>query len=101
MLPSKRITSHPGEILLHEFLTPLKLSQAQFARELCIPLNRVNEIVRGKRGITAETAWLLSAYFGTTPQFWMNLQTSHDLTKARITSKKAISAVRKRRRVAA
>lgn len=101
MLPTKRVTSHPGEILYHEFLVPLGLSQAQFARDLHIPLNRVNEIIRGKRGVTAETAWLFSVYFGTTPQFWMNLQSSHDLTKARVSLKKAISAVRKRRKTAA
>ena len=101
MLPTNHISSHPGEILKHEFLEPLQLTQAALSRALKIPLNRVNELVKGKRGVTAETALLLAAYFGNSPQFWMNLQTSHDLTKARVTSKKAISAVRKRRRVAA
>jgi addiction module HigA family antidote len=101
MLPANRVSSHPGVILAEEFLVPLGLAQAELARALKIPLNRVNGLVRGKRGVTAETALLLSAYFGNTPQFWMNLQSNHDLTRARSTSKKAISAVRKRRRVAA
>ncbi|MGA7217547.1 MAG: HigA family addiction module antitoxin [Candidatus Sulfotelmatobacter sp.] len=63
MLPSHRIATHPGEILLQEFLEPLGLSQAELARRLGIPINRVNELVRGKRGITPETAILLAGYF--------------------------------------
>src|SRR3954465_8781469 len=78
MLPANRITTHPGEMLVEEFLTPNGITQAELARGLKIPLNRVNEIVKGKRGITAETAWLLSAYFKNSPEFWMNLQTTHD-----------------------
>jgi addiction module HigA family antidote len=83
MLPSHRIAAHPGQILLKEFLEPLRLPQAKLARALGIPQNRVNELVRGKRGVTPETALLLSAYFGNSGEFWMNLQTAHDLTKAR------------------
>jgi addiction module HigA family antidote len=83
MLPKNRISAHPGRILLNEFLQPIGLSQAELARELAISQNRLNEIVRGKRGLTAETALLLSDYFGNSPEFWMNLQTAHDLTKAR------------------
>ncbi len=82
MLPSHRIATHPGQILLHEFLEPLGLSQAELARALAIPLNRVNELVRGKRGITAETALLLAGYYKTSAEFWMNLQTAYDLTRA-------------------
>jgi len=83
MLPEFRIATHPGQILLAEFLEPLRLTQAELARALHIPLNRVNELVRGKRGITPESALLLSEYFGNSPEFWMNLQTAHDLSRAR------------------
>ena len=82
MLPSHRIATHPGRILLQEFLEPLGLTQAELARALNIPLNRVNELVRGKRGITPETALLLAVYFKNSAEFWMNLQTAHDLTVA-------------------
>jgi antitoxin HigA-1 len=82
MIPTNRIATHPGEILLGEFLVPMKLSQAALAATLGISLNRVNEIVKGKRGITAETALLLAGHFGTSPEFWMNLQVAHDLSRA-------------------
>ena len=79
MIPENRIPTHPGEILLEEFLKPLDLTQVALARHLGIPTQRVNEIVRGKRGITPETAWLFSQAFNTTPQFWLNLQMQYDL----------------------
>jgi len=82
MLPNHRIATHPGQILLREFLEPLGLTQAELARALAIPLNRVNELVRGKRGVTPETALLLAGYFKNSAEFWMNLQTAHDLTVA-------------------
>jgi addiction module HigA family antidote len=71
MIP-KHNPIHPGEILREEFLEPLEIPQTKLAEQLGIPLQRVNEICTGKRGITAETAWLLSAAFKNTPQFWMN-----------------------------
>src|SRR5271166_6658271 len=83
MLPSHRIATHPGQILLQEFLEPLRLTQAELGRALNIPLNRVNELVRGKRGITPETALLLAGYFKNSAEFWMNLQTAYDLTRVR------------------
>jgi addiction module HigA family antidote len=83
MLPKNRVPTHPGEILLHEFLQPLGVSQVALAAHVGVSVQRVNEIVRGKRGITSETAWLLSAAFGTTPEFWINLQSQHDLAKSR------------------
>lgn len=83
MLPEFRIATHPGQVLLGEFLEPLQLTQAEFARALRIPLNRVNELVRGKRGISPESALLFSGYFKNSPEFWMNLQTAHDLSRAR------------------
>ena len=83
MLPEQRIPTHPGEVLAEEFLKPLNLTQVAFAHHIGVPVQRVNEIVRGKRGISAETAWLLSGAFGTTPDFWINLQTSYDLATKR------------------
>ena len=83
MQPSRRIPTHPGEILREEFLVPLGLTQVGLAEHLRIPLQRVNELVRGKRGVTPETAWLLSQAFGTTPEFWLNLQASYDLAVSR------------------
>jgi addiction module HigA family antidote len=83
MIPKHRIPTHPGEILLEEFLRPLSITQVRFARHLHIPLQRVNEIVRGKRGVTPETAWLLAQALGTSPEFWVNLQTAHDLAVSR------------------
>lgn len=79
MIPTNRIPTHPGIILLEEFLEPMNITQVALARHLNIPVQRINEIILGKRGITPETAWLLSQAFNTTPQFWMNLQTNYDL----------------------
>jgi addiction module HigA family antidote len=83
MLPKNRIPSHPGAILLEDFLRPLGVSQVAFAAHIGVPLQRVNEIVRGKRGVSSETAWLLAAALGTTPEFWSNLQTAHDLAASK------------------
>ncbi len=74
---------HPGEILQEEFLTPMGLSQNQVALALGVPARRINEIVLGKRGITADTALRLGAYFGMDAQFWLNLQSHYDLEQAR------------------
>ena len=74
---------HPGEILLEEFLRPLALSQNRLGLDLGIPPQRIGDIVRGRRGITADTALRLARYFGTTPQFWLNLQTRFELDVAR------------------
>ncbi len=70
---------HPGEILLEEFLQPLGLSQYRLAKETSVPARRINEIVRGMRAITADTALRLARYFGTSERFWLNLQTRYDL----------------------
>lgn len=83
MLPKHRTPTHPGKILLEEFLKPLGVTQVAFARHIGVSVQRVNELVRGKRGITPETAWLLAQALGTTPQFWVNLQTNHDLAASR------------------
>lgn len=79
MLPERRIPTHPGVMLVEEFLKPAGETQAAFARRLGIPLQRVNEIAKGKRGVTADTAWKFALALGTTPQFWMNLQSNRDL----------------------
>jgi addiction module HigA family antidote len=73
---------HPGETLREDFLAPLGLSANQLAIELRVPVTRVGDIVRGKRAITADTALRLARYFGTSPQFWMNLQSNYDLEVA-------------------
>lgn len=69
-------------MLLKEFLEPMGISQAKLAEELGIPVQRVNTIIRGKRGVSAETAILLARYFKMSPEFWMNLQTAYDLYQA-------------------
>ncbi|MDB4324778.1 HigA family addiction module antitoxin [bacterium] len=94
MLPKHRIPTHPGEILLEEFLRPLDVTQVAFAEHIGVSVQRINELIRGKRGVTPETAWLLSQALGTTPQFWVNLQANHDLALNRPTKN-----VRKLRRV--
>ncbi|MDD3580502.1 MAG: HigA family addiction module antitoxin [Desulfobacca sp.] len=76
---------HPGEILLEEFLKPLGISQNRLARDLATPVVRVNEIVRGKRTVTVDSALRLAKYFKTTPQFWLNLQAHYDLEMAKET----------------
>jgi addiction module HigA family antidote len=73
---------HPGETLREDFLKPLGLSASRLAMELLVPVTRINDIVRGKRAITADTALRLARYFGTTPQFWMNLQANYELEMA-------------------
>jgi antitoxin HigA-1 len=83
MLPLHRVSTHPGRILLKEFLEPLGLTQVKLASAINIPQNRVNELIRGKRGMTPETALLLSEYFQNSAEFWMNLQTAYDLTRVR------------------
>jgi addiction module HigA family antidote len=83
MIPENRIPTHPGVILKQEFLDPLGITQVAFAAHLGVSVQRINELVRGKRGITPETAWLLSQALNTTPEFWINLQSAHDLARSR------------------
>ncbi len=83
MKPKARIPTHPGEILLEEFLRPLDATQVELAAHIGVPVQRVNEIVRARRGVSAATAWLFAQAFGTTPEFWMNLQASYDLATSR------------------
>jgi addiction module HigA family antidote len=81
---------HPGEILTEDFLKPLGLSQYRLAKEIRVPLRRINEIVLGRRGISADTALRLARFFNTTAQFWLNLQSRYDLDTARLASEKLI-----------
>lgn len=90
----KQINPHPGEILLEEFLKPMALSQNRLAMELRVPTHRVNEIVHGRRSITADSALRLAKFFGTTPDFWLNLQKSYDLAAAQEELKTELSRIR-------
>jgi len=74
MRPKQRPPTHTGEILLKEFLEPMAISQMEWAKALRVPVQRVNTLINGTRGVTAETALLLAEQFRTTPEFWMNLQ---------------------------
>ena len=89
---------HPGEILLTEFMEPLGLTAYQLAKELHISVPRVNDLVRDKRGITADTALRLSRHFGNSAQFWIGMQSGHDLWVA--SRSKAINKVRPRQQAA-
>lgn len=77
-----RIMTHPGEVLHEEFMKPLGLSSNQLAKQLGISANRVSEIVRERRKVSADTALRLAKCFGTSPEFWMNLQLAHDVSVA-------------------
>lgn len=77
-----RIRTHPGEVLREEYLLPLGLSARQLARELGVPGNRISDLVRQRRDVSADTAIRLGRYFETDPRFWLNLQAAHDLSKA-------------------
>jgi addiction module HigA family antidote len=83
MTPKNRRPAHPGEILLHEFLKPLELSQIKLAEKMGVPVQRINTLINGKRDMTAETALLLSRVLKTSPEFWMNLQVACDLYTAK------------------
>ena len=82
-MPTTKLSPiHPGEVLLEDFLGPMELSQNRLALALGVPPRRINEIVLGKRGITADTALRLATYFGTSAEFWLNLQMHYDLATA-------------------
>ena len=80
----KAATNHPGVMLLEEFLKPLGISQNELALKIRVPATRIGEIVRARRAITPETALRLSRFFGNSPDFWLNLQKNHDLSKAMV-----------------
>jgi addiction module HigA family antidote len=82
MIPKNRKPTHPGEILVEEFLKPMGLSQVELARKMGVPIQRVNTLINGKRDMSAETAVLLSRALKTSSEFWMNLQVACDLYEA-------------------
>lgn len=93
-IPTHRAPTHPGEMLLEEFLTPMQLTQRELADAIHVPYQRVNEIIHGRRGVTASTALRLAKFFGTTPDFWMNLQLRWDLYRAQRQEQAALKAIR-------
>lgn len=93
MIPTHRTPTHPGEILLTEFLEPMGITQVALAAHVEVPTQRINELVRGKRGVTPDTAWLLGQAFNTSPEFWLNLQSVHELALSR--PSRSIRALRK------
>ena len=97
LLPGNREPTHPGEMLLDEFLKPLGMTQVELAERIGVSFPRVNEIVNGKRGITPDTALRLAQLFGTTPEFWLNGQLAWDLWHAMHSP--AAKEIRKIRRV--
>lgn len=82
MIPRHRKPIHPGEILLKEFLEPMEMTQVALAHKMQVPLQRINSLINGKRDMTPETAILLASVLKTSPEFWMNLQTTRDLALA-------------------
>jgi antitoxin HigA-1 len=86
-----RVTAHPGEVLNQEFLEPLGMSVNALAIALRVPATRIGAIVKGERSVTADTALRLARFYGTSPEFWMNLQAMYDLTKTRMKSGEAIA----------
>jgi addiction module HigA family antidote len=80
---AKLINIHPGDVLLHEFLEPMAISQNKLARDISVPPRRINEIVLGKRSVTADTALRLARYFGSSEKFWLGLQDDYDLELAK------------------
>jgi antitoxin HigA-1 len=100
-MPRNLSPIHPGEILREDVLEPLNLSVNQLAKALAVDTSRLNEIVRGRRGISADTALRLARYLGTTPEFWLNLQKSYELRMARQAKQKEIERAVKPRSEAA
>ena len=100
-IPTDREPTHPGEMLREEFLVPLGLTQRDLADAIHVPYQRVNELLRGKRGVTPSTALRLSRFFGTSPGFWMNLQLRWDLYHAQRAEAEQIKDIRPLEQVAA
>jgi addiction module HigA family antidote len=97
-VPTHRAPTHPGEMLLEEFLRPMELSQRDLADGIRVPYQRVNELINGRRGVTPGTALRLGKYFGNTPAFWMNLQLRWDLYHAQQSEANALSKIRRVRK---
>ncbi len=93
-IPKKRASTHPGEMLLHEFLLPMGLTQRQLADAIKVPFQRVNQIVSGKRGMTPSTALRLAKFFGMSAGFWLNLQMKCDLQAVEKSEREVLKAIR-------
>ncbi len=93
-VPTDREPTHPGEMLLREFLLPMGLTQQQLADAIRVPYQRVNEIVRGRRGVTPSTALRLAKFFGVSPGFWVNLQLRWDLYQAQRSEAEQLEVIR-------
>ncbi|MCX5752269.1 MAG: HigA family addiction module antitoxin [Candidatus Krumholzibacteria bacterium] len=93
-VPTHREPTHPGEMLLEEFLIPMAVTQRDLADAIRVPYQRVNELVNKRRGITPSTALRLAKYFGTSPDFWMNIQLRWDLYRARETEQKELKLIK-------
>ncbi len=96
-VPEERRPTHPGEVLRHEFLDPMGLTQRELADGIGVPYQRVNELVNGKRGITPSTALRLAEFFGNSVDFWMNLQTRLDVYETMQVEKTELAKIRERR----
>lgn len=94
-VPTHRQPTHPGEMLLEEFLVPMNVSQRDLAEGIRVPYQRVNELINGKRGITPSTALRLARFFGTTPDLWMNLQIRWDLFQAQQTESEELKRIQR------
>ena len=92
-IPTHRVPTHPGEMLLLEFLLPMSLSQKNLADGIHVPYQRVNELVRGRRGVTPSTALRLARFFGTSPDFWLNLQLRWDIYHAQQSEASALREI--------
>ncbi len=90
---AKLNNNHPGGVLLHEFLEPMEISQNRLARDIAVPARRINEIVLGKRSVTADTALRLARYFGSSEKFWLGLQDDYDLEQAKVKLGKSLQKI--------
>jgi len=95
-IPTDRSPTHPGEMLLEEFLAPMGITQRELADAIGVSYQRINEIVNGRRGITPATALRLAKFFGMSPDFWMNMQLRWDLYRAQISERDALRRIHRR-----
>ncbi len=93
-IPTHRIPTHPGEMLLEEFLIPMGVTQRELAKAIRVPYQRINELVNGRRGMTPSTALRLAKYFRVSPDFWMNLQIRWDLYHAQISELRDLEVIK-------
>ncbi|NVK32371.1 MAG: HigA family addiction module antidote protein [Gammaproteobacteria bacterium] len=93
-IPTNRKPTHPGEMLVEEFLSPMEITQKELADAIHVPYQRINELVNGKRGVTPSTALRLARFFGVSADFWLNLQVRWDLYKAQQTEKEELASIK-------